>query len=159
MVGLKHRAISFIVLLFLCIASRGSPAGTRAGNPPAPRVRTYYVAADEVVWDYVPPGRNLTGTPGPEIEGRSNQTTYRKAVYHEYTDATFNVLKPRPPEWEHLGILGPLIRAEVVDTIKVVFKNNTKIFESSLWLSLSSMKPKAGTLKRIQWVKEDTPAI
>jgi FtsP/CotA-like multicopper oxidase with cupredoxin domain len=51
-------------------------------------------------------------------------------VYHEYTDAKFDVLKPRPPEWDHLGILGPLIRAEVGDTVKVVFKNNTKFFFS-----------------------------
>jgi FtsP/CotA-like multicopper oxidase with cupredoxin domain len=53
--------------------------------------------------------------------------TYLKAIYREYTDATFQTLKPRPPQWEHLGILGPLIRAEVGDTIKVVFKNNTDL--------------------------------
>jgi FtsP/CotA-like multicopper oxidase with cupredoxin domain len=49
---------------------------------------------------------------------------YRKAIYREYTDATFTKLKPRAPEWEHLGILGPVLRAEVGDTIRVVFKNN-----------------------------------
>jgi FtsP/CotA-like multicopper oxidase with cupredoxin domain len=27
-------------------------------------------------------------------------------------------------EWEHLGLAGPILRAEVGDTIKVVFKNN-----------------------------------
>ena len=67
-----------------------------------------------------------TGTPGPEKEG-SSLLTFRKAVYREYTDATFSTLKPHSPEWEHLGILGPLIRAEVGDVIKVVFKNNTNI--------------------------------
>jgi FtsP/CotA-like multicopper oxidase with cupredoxin domain len=82
------------------------------------------------MWNYTPHGRNLTGAPGAENEGKPKQMIYRKAVYHEYTDATFNVLKPRPPEWEHLGILGPLIRAEVGDTVKVVFKNNTKFFFS-----------------------------
>jgi FtsP/CotA-like multicopper oxidase with cupredoxin domain len=126
-VGLKNLEIS-AVILFLSIIFPGATSDTRAGNLPAPRVRIYYIAADEVVWDYIPRGRNLTGMPGPENEGGSNQTTYRKAVYHEYKDATFNALKPRSPEWEHLGILGPLIRAEVGDTIKVVFKNNTKIF-------------------------------
>ncbi len=55
------------------------------------------------------------------------QTAFRKAIYREYTDASFTRLKARPPLWEHLGILGPLIRAEVGDTVKVVFKNNTKI--------------------------------
>src|SRR4029450_495723 len=32
--------------------------------------------------------------------------------------------KPRPDAWAHLGALAPLIRAEVGDTITVVFKNN-----------------------------------
>jgi hephaestin len=32
---------------------------------------------------------------------------------------------PRPPEWQHLGDLGPVLHAEVGDTIEVVFKNNT----------------------------------
>ena len=50
----------------------------------------------------------------------------KKALYREYTDDTFSTLKPRPSEWEHLGFLGPLVRAEVGDTIRVVFRNNTK---------------------------------
>jgi hypothetical protein len=49
---------------------------------------------------------------------------YVKAVYREYTDASFTRLKPRPPEWQHLGLVGPILQAEVGDTIKVVFKNN-----------------------------------
>ena len=49
---------------------------------------------------------------------------YRKAVYREYTDATFTKLKPRGPEWEHLGMLGPALHAEVGDTIQIFFKNN-----------------------------------
>jgi manganese oxidase len=49
---------------------------------------------------------------------------YRKALYREYTDETFARLKPRPAEWESSGILGPILRAEVGDTIRVVFKNN-----------------------------------
>jgi FtsP/CotA-like multicopper oxidase with cupredoxin domain len=95
-------------------------------------VHTYYVAADEVEWNYTPLGIDrMMGMPfmglaklfaehGPHRIG----STYRKAVYREYTDATFTTLKPRGPEWEHLGLLGPVLRAEVGDTIKVVFKNN-----------------------------------
>ena len=49
---------------------------------------------------------------------------YRKAIYREYTDATFQTLKPRLPSEEHMGILGPVIRAEVGDTIEIVFRNN-----------------------------------
>ena len=59
---------------------------------------------------------------GPGRIGR----VYRKALFREYTDASFTQLKPRPPEWEHLGALGPPIYAEVGDTIEVVFKNNTR---------------------------------
>jgi hephaestin len=51
-------------------------------------------------------------------------STYIKSLYREYTDASFTTLKPRPPEWQHLGMLGPVIRGVVGDKIKVVFKNN-----------------------------------
>lgn len=92
------------------------------------KTHTYYIAADEVLWNYTPRGRNLAGVPHAET-GESNlaaNVTYLKSIYREYTDDTFTTLKPRPPAWQHLGILGPLIRAEVGDTIRVVFKNNTK---------------------------------
>ena len=95
-------------------------------------VRTYYIAADEVVWEYASTGTNrMTGQPyrdhelmfaeaGPHHIGR----IAKKAVYRAYTDSTFTQLVQRPAEWQHLGILGPLIRAEVGDTIRVVFRNN-----------------------------------
>ena len=101
-------------------------------SPSASRVRIYYIAADEVDWDYAPGGVNkmmgmkfdrnsaLFTERGPHRIG----TVYRKAIYREYTDQTFQHLKPRPPQWEHAGILGPILRAEVGDTIRVVFKNN-----------------------------------
>lgn len=93
----------------------------------APRTHTYYIAADPVNWNYAPHGRNLAGLPqvqGSEEPAPTN-VTYRKVMYREYTDATFTQLKPRAPEWEHLGILGPLIRAEVGDTVVIHFKNNS----------------------------------
>ena len=49
---------------------------------------------------------------------------YLKMRFVEYTDHTFTVRKPRGPEDEHLGILGPTIRAEVGDTIQVTFQNH-----------------------------------
>jgi len=51
-------------------------------------------------------------------------SVYRKAMYREYTDATFAHLKPRPSDQAYLGIAGPIIHAEVGDTIKVVFRNH-----------------------------------
>jgi hephaestin len=97
------------------------------------RERTYYIAADAVSWDYAATGRNaVTGAAftghdsvyvagGPDRIGR----VYKKSLYREYTDGSFAVLKGRPPAWAHLGMLGPVIHAEVGDSIKVVFRNNT----------------------------------
>ncbi|GBM11130.1 Ceruloplasmin, partial [Araneus ventricosus] len=48
---------------------------------------------------------------------------YRKAVYREYTDATFTAKKQRGPDEAHLAIMGPTLRGEVGDIIKVTFKN------------------------------------
>jgi FtsP/CotA-like multicopper oxidase with cupredoxin domain len=92
--------------------------------------RTYYIAADSVLWDYAPQNTNvIAGRPFNDDENVFVQNgptrighVYRKAVYRGYTDATFKKLAPvKDPG---LGLLGPVIRAEVGDTIKVVFKNN-----------------------------------
>jgi len=115
-------------------AAQGSAMAMSSGAPSGStgQTRTYYIAADEVTWDYAPGSLNqITGQPfgkaespwvasGPHRIGK----VYKKALYREYADGTFARLKPRPKEWEHLGFLGPLLRAEVGDTIKVVFKNN-----------------------------------
>lgn len=105
------------------------------GNAATGQICHYYIAADMVDWDYAPSGKNMiTGEPfddaanvfvGPGT-GRIGRV-YRKALYREYTDATFATLKPIAPAWQHLGILGPAIHAEVGDTIIVDFKNNTKL--------------------------------
>jgi hephaestin len=93
----------------------------------AGRERTYYIAADEVVWNYVPGGFNrITGKKLPRLQPHDIGTKYVKAVYHEYTDGTFGTLKPRATNMAHMGILGPVIRAEVGDTIVVVFRNNVR---------------------------------
>ena len=109
-----------------------SLGGMDAASASAAAVRTYYIAADEVDWNYLPTG--LDGMMGMKPTGYAKLYTqrghgyigsvYRKAVYREYTDATFVHLKPRPPRERYLGIVGPIIRAEVGDTIKVVFHNN-----------------------------------
>jgi manganese oxidase len=99
-------------------------------KPTAPgKLRTYYIAADEVQWNYMPslPAYLLQGEHEMDPTPTAKSNTYRKAVYREYTDNSFSNLKPRPAEWEHLGILGPLIRAEVGDTIRIVFKNNSSL--------------------------------
>jgi FtsP/CotA-like multicopper oxidase with cupredoxin domain len=93
------------------------------------------VAADEVAWDYAPSGLNqIWARPFTDEEStcvKSGQErigkTYLKALWREYTDASFTTLKPLAPEWQHLGIMGPLVRAEVGDTIKFIFRNNTRL--------------------------------
>lgn len=98
------------------------------------QIRTYYIAADEMQWDFAPTGMNqITGKPFDDTanvymesgKDRIGKVSL-KAVYREYTDDTFTTLKPIPDKWQHLGILGPVIHAEVGDTIKVVFKNNAR---------------------------------
>jgi hephaestin len=124
------------VALLVAVMSGGWPAA--GASSPAPtlsggKVRTYYIAADTVPWNYAPKGRNMiTGKPFGPLEntyvkgGRDRiGSTYMKSLYRQYTDGTFSHLAPVPPDWSHLGFLGPAIQAEVGDTIVVHFKNNT----------------------------------
>ncbi|XP_030647121.1 ceruloplasmin [Chanos chanos] len=100
---------------------------------PFGETRQYYIAAEEITWDYGPTQINqYTGNP---LKSDSDSEVffvtgddriggkYKKVQYVEYTDETFTKRKERPSEEQHLGILGPVIRAEEEDTIKVVFKN------------------------------------
>jgi FtsP/CotA-like multicopper oxidase with cupredoxin domain len=88
--------------------------------------RRYYVAAEDVTWDFAPSNKNLIhcenagGCPIPDPWTDSH--VFEKVRYIEYTDESFTTRKPQP-EW--LGILGPVIRAEVGDTIRVRFCNNS----------------------------------
>ncbi|XP_053501810.1 ferroxidase HEPHL1-like isoform X1 [Ictalurus furcatus] len=92
--------------------------------------RTFFIGIREENWDYAPGGYNhITGKPftqdehaslfllqGPHRIGH----VYKKAVYRQYTDATYTqeILKPT---W--LGYLGPVIRAEAEDVIVIHLKN------------------------------------
>jgi FtsP/CotA-like multicopper oxidase with cupredoxin domain len=118
--------------------------------------RTYYISADPVVWDYAPKRHDVLavqfeeeeeeegqGAPASEDEeGEGNAATfiqrgpgrigsqYEKCLYQGYTDASFSKLIERPLEQRCLGYLGPVIRAEVGDTIKVVFRNQCPFLTS-----------------------------
>ncbi|KAL2047373.1 hypothetical protein N7G274_001394 [Stereocaulon virgatum] len=92
--------------------------------------RTYFVAAVEEDWDYMPTGMDITnGYPiaqSPQAaavaapNGQRIGHVYTKAMFREYTDDSFTTQSDRP-QW--LGMLGPVLRAEVGDTMMVTFKN------------------------------------
>jgi hephaestin len=117
----------------MAVGCGGHPGDFNESSSQLGVTRMYFIAADEVTWDYAPLGFNrITGEPfdetanvflanGPDRIGRK----YVKAIYREYTDGNFNRLKPRPEQWNHLGFLGPVIRATVGDSILVHFKNKT----------------------------------
>ncbi|XP_069825746.1 ferroxidase HEPHL1 isoform X1 [Dendropsophus ebraccatus] len=98
-------------------------------------IRTYFIAAEEVEWDYSPDRswelgkHNVTEheqSPGHIfVSSDENRigSKYKKVVYREYTDGHFTEQKKRSAEEKHLEILGPFIRAEVGDSILIVFKN------------------------------------
>ncbi|KAI7867731.1 Cupredoxin [Spinellus fusiger] len=101
-----------------------SPTGT---------TRTYYIAADEVIWNYqqgtVPKNKwtfacNHTSVNIDSLKLLKAQTTlgtcYYKALYREYTDATYTTLV-QTPQWQ--GNMGPILRAQVGDTLQVHFWN------------------------------------
>ncbi|XP_048338188.1 hephaestin-like [Sphaerodactylus townsendi] len=81
------------------------------------RVRTVYIMAEEVEWDYTPDRSwELEWHNGSGEESYDNVflsrkngllgSKYKKAVYREYTDGTFKTPKNRSNGEEHLGILG-----------------------------------------------------
>jgi FtsP/CotA-like multicopper oxidase with cupredoxin domain len=127
------RRVAFYGVVVLLAAAAAAAFIVRSGQPPG-ATRRYYIAADEVDWNYAPSGRDLIldrplDTTFEELGVHGGApvaaTIFRKAIYREYTDSTFTTLKPRPAQWQHLGILGPVLRGAVGDTIVVVFKNNT----------------------------------
>ncbi len=96
-------------------------------NAEAGKIRDYYITAEDVVWDFAPTGKNLIhcmDTPAPcDIpEPWTNSHVFNKTRYIQYTDATYTS-KVAQPNW--LGVLGPIIRAEVGDTVMVHFCNKS----------------------------------
>ncbi|XP_050640601.1 coagulation factor V isoform X50 [Macaca thibetana thibetana] len=83
--------------------------------------RNYYIAAEEISWDYSEFVHRETDI--EDSDDIPEDTVYKKVVFRKYLDSTFTKRDPRGEYEEHLGILGPIIRAEVDDVIQVRFKN------------------------------------
>lgn len=154
MARLRCFALALVFLPALLLTSVGSVSAQDSNDDAETRV--YYVAAERVTWDYAPTDTDqltgarfdtttarLPGKPAPPLNRYFNVrgenyapgeqegldavgSVYQKVLYRAYTDSTFTQRVERPPEWEHLGLLGPLLRGEVGDTIKVVFRNKAE---------------------------------
>ncbi|MEQ1546413.1 multicopper oxidase domain-containing protein [Methyloglobulus sp.] len=130
--SIRHFLLKVIFLAFVCLADNTSAATTR----------TYFIAAEETLWDYAPsypinPMHQGVFSENEKVfvEGDGKRRIghkYYKARFIEYTDNSFTAIKPRGFEWEHLGIFGPVIRANVGDTIKVIFRNKTQDMTTSM---------------------------
>jgi len=107
-VSIVRAAVGFLILL--------------AGSSSYAATRHYYIAAEDVTWNYAPSGMDLLS--GAVIrQPWILKLQWPKTRFVEYTDDTFTTKKPQP-DW--LGILGPLIRAEVGDEIVVDFLNRSR---------------------------------
>ena len=121
--NIKVRVISLLGI-FLVVSLTGSFG--RDKRAPKAHVREYYIAAEQIEWDYAPSGLELMhGEDIPYPWGLHRH--WPKTRFVEYTDGSFSRRKPQP-EW--LGILGPIIRAEVGDSVLVHFRNLARGYHS-----------------------------
>ncbi|MGF1486469.1 MAG: multicopper oxidase domain-containing protein [Prochloraceae cyanobacterium] len=114
-------------------------------------VQEYWLKAEEIYWDYTPsyPVNEMTGENLDEDQLVFTENTddrigriYRKAVFRSYTpeyqeiiDGPNEVIDPKTGKMkiirqpgsreEHLGMLGPIVRAEVGQKVIVHLKNET----------------------------------
>ena len=99
----------------------GPLASPQRVSPYIPHTRVYYIAAEDTSWNYAPLGRDpVYHQPLPAPWGAT--TVYHKSRYVQYADSTFTTRVPQPA-WQ--GILGPMIRGVVGDTLEVMFHNRT----------------------------------
>jgi FtsP/CotA-like multicopper oxidase with cupredoxin domain len=106
-------------VLLVAVLLAGAMSATAA-------TRTYYIAAEDGIWDFAPSGKNLVhcqpGPPPCDIpDPWTDSHVFPVTRFVQYTDASFTAKVPQPV-W--LGILGPIIRAEVGDTVKIHFCNH-----------------------------------
>jgi FtsP/CotA-like multicopper oxidase with cupredoxin domain len=109
---MKHVGTFVGTTALTLLAAMSAQAGT---------TRHYYLAAERANWDFAPTGQNVMHG-GPIPDPWNGNTVWSKVRYIEYTNSSFTQRKPQP-SW--LGVLGPIIRAEVGDTVVVHFRNRT----------------------------------
>uniref|UniRef100_A0A673LFN3 ferroxidase n=1 Tax=Sinocyclocheilus rhinocerous TaxID=307959 RepID=A0A673LFN3_9TELE len=128
---------------------------------------TYYIAAEEMIWDYAPNmPENMDGDfrskylkQGPQRIGKK----YKKAVFTQYKDGAFKERAEDKQRKKELGILGPVIRAQIRDVIKIVFKNKASrpysIYPHGLTIDKATHGIQPGEIYTYTWSvsEEDTP--
>ncbi|XSG85070.1 MAG: hypothetical protein ACPW60_15285 [Methylohalobius sp. ZOD2] len=112
-----NRAVHFV---FLCACLFTLPVAGQA------QVREYYLAAEEVIWNFAPIRQHLVhcypeAEPCAIPEPWTDSHSFPVTRFIQYTDADFQTPVTQP---ECLGILGPILRAEVGDVIRVHFCNH-----------------------------------
>ncbi|XP_035190299.1 ceruloplasmin isoform X1 [Oxyura jamaicensis] len=132
------------------------------------KIRQYFIAAEEIIWNYGPSainhftGQELITDSESQIFFEQSETriggSYKKAIYKEYTDGTFTEQKKRIPEEVHLGLLGPIIKAEVGESIRVTFRNNASRPFSIQPHGVSYHKNNEGALYRAASRDSESPA-
>nr|XP_046181148.1 coagulation factor VIII-like [Oncorhynchus gorbuscha] len=86
--------------------------------------RSYYIAAQEITWDYgIRKPHQLIKTRERRRGMRKFLAEYKKVVFRAYSDRDFQIPVTRGELQEHLGLMGPIIKAEVNDLLTVTFKN------------------------------------
>lgn len=127
------------------------------------KVRRYFLAAEDEDWNYAPSGTNLFDgmsltEPGSDSELYFAQTfngkkliggTYKKSRFVEYTSIQYSAVKNRTEREQHLGLLGPVLRAEVGDTIDIYLINLTP-HPISIFLQGTSLNSSQNGM----WVKQ-----
>lgn len=131
-------------------------------------VRTYYIQAEQVTWDYVPTGwDNWLGVPlnastrahssGYTTASGSLGTKWQKALYRGYTNSSFTQ-PTEQPSWQ--GINGPTLRAEVGDMIQILFCNKlVNNYASMHSMGLAYSKENEGSLYLNTTTEEGTASV
>jgi FtsP/CotA-like multicopper oxidase with cupredoxin domain len=103
-------------------AKMGDVGGKFFGKIPDPAcAHHYYIAAESVLWDYAPQGRDVVcGKPFPPPLLKSRASV--KTRFVQYTDDTFQTRARNNPG---LGIMGPVLRGKVGEYLVVTFFNRT----------------------------------
>uniref|UniRef100_A0A672J2R2 Coagulation factor VIII, procoagulant component n=1 Tax=Salarias fasciatus TaxID=181472 RepID=A0A672J2R2_SALFA len=114
------------------------------------RPRHYYIAAEEIIWDYESSTDSLVSCSEMRRGMRKFLPEYKKVVFRAYRDKEF--LRPvgRGELEEHLGIMGPVIRTEINDLL-TVRETASCCFSSSASPGVSGEPVPPGETRTYNW--------